>query len=237
MLLGEVERIPLVRGRQRRFHRFDHRLPLALADAPLFVELERERHQLHPGAPRTDGRQERVRIGGDQEEGRVPGRLFQRLEQRILRPLVQRISRHDDGDFSPAAEGREGEALGQRAHLVDPDLLRRRILQIGPRQKPARDHLRLRHHPHHVGKIAARDRLAVPADAARPHLGIRRFAVGRQRKRPRQHLFAHARRPGEQVGVVDLFADQRAAQQTDGPVLANDLVPRHESAFLQGVEP
>ena len=71
------------------------------------------------------------------------------------------------------------------------------------------------------------------ADLAGPRLAE---TVRRLRKDQGGLLLAGARRPREQVGLMRLLALQRRAQDPQRPFLSGDLLPAHESAFLQGVE-
>ena len=109
-----------------------------------------ERREPHPLAARSHRRQQQVGPRGDQHERRRRGRLFQRLQQRVLRRGLHRIGLVHDHDAPAAFERPVGAALDRRARLIDFD--RAGVARL--------DH-------QHVGMHAARDAPAGRAVSAR----------------------------------------------------------------------
>jgi hypothetical protein len=70
-------------------------------------------------AARADGRQQARRARGDEDEVRRRGRLFERLQERVRRRLVQAVGLGDDEDAGRALEGPVVALVVQIAHRID----------------------------------------------------------------------------------------------------------------------
>ena len=188
---------------------------------------------MHARAARTDRSEERIGLVRDQQESGRRRRLLERLQQRVLCTLVERIGGNQHGDLAPPPRRHQSEASREGAHLVDADLARGDALEVCAREETARDRLPLRHHPRDVGMDTARDGGARRARAARTLLrfGLAIRGLGKQ---PRQELLADAGWAGEEIGVMRLAAFERTAQEPHRARLAGDLVPRHTHAAVLG---
>ena len=260
--LGEIERLALVPGPEGVFHLPEHLPPFAFrlerareasagARGPVpggglrhsfakqagHQRLRRHRAELHASAPRPDGGKQRIGVRAEQQERGCRRRLLQRLQERILRPLVHGIGGRHDGDLPASAQRREREAPGQGPHVVHADLLGGSAFQVRAPDQASREQLRLRHEEGDIGEVAALDSAAIQTLAARTNGRIDLLAVRRLGERARQQLLAYAFRPGEEVCVVHLPALQRAPEQPDCTLLSENVLPAHECAFLHTVEP
>ena len=77
-----------------------------------------ERPKPQPGTSRSDGRQQRVRPRRHQDEHRRRGRLFERLEQRVLGGRDQRVGLIEDDHTTPAFERAIGGTIDHLADLL-----------------------------------------------------------------------------------------------------------------------
>ena len=125
-----------------------------------------------------------VEAVGHQDDDHVVGRLFERLEQRVGRLLVEEVGVGHDVDLVPSVDGREAHVVGQLADLVD-DVAggTRRLDEVN------------------VRVAAATHAVALGARAATVVVAEKRARQGASRRG-----LAGARRPHEQVGVADVVA-------------------------------
>ena len=85
-----------------------------------FDRLGRQRREVDRLAARGDRLQQRRRLGGEQDQVDEPGRLLQRLQQRVLALVAHRLGRLDDEDPLAAFEGPVGGGPDHPlAHLLD----------------------------------------------------------------------------------------------------------------------
>ncbi len=174
------------------------------------VGLERRRNLRHRNRAERDHlaagnnrRQQRIGIGGQQNQDHKIGRFFQGLEQRVGRRRGGLVKAVQDGD--PVG----GHVGGQREMALEfPDLLHL--------QPPC---FRLGLHPEQVGVVAGGDQVAGPTLPAGARVSLAEKGRG---QRPRQRPLADARRAGKQVGMGKFPLLQRLPEQMNGPLVPDD---------------
>ena len=148
-------------------------------------------------AAAQDGRLERLRVGGGEDEDDVRGRLFERLEQRVGGCAGQLVHLIDQIDLEARRAGLVVGPLAQIADVVDPPV---------------------------AGGVDLDQVEAERVRAAVERRGAGRDAVNRARQNPRRGGFARAARPAEEVGVGDLVLLNGVAQRAHDRVLTRDIV-------------
>ena len=148
-------------------------------------------------AAAEDGRLERLRVGGGEDEDDVRGRLFERLEQRVGGRAGQLMHLVDQIDLEAGGTGLVVGALAQFADVVDAAV---------------------------AGGVDFDQVEAERVRAAVERGGAGRDAVDRAGQNPRRGGFAGAARAAEEIGVGDLVLLNGVAQGAHHGVLPRDVV-------------
>ena len=175
------------------------------------TSLRTERPEAQTRAPRLHGRQQRVGPRADEDEHRCRRRLFERLQQRILRCGDERVRLVDDHDAAASFERPVRRAVDDVAHRLDLDRTGVARLDEDARRDGHRARCACRRRTRRTHRIQIASEESRGCAARR---GIE--AVKRLGSRDRDEAFADAGRPREdQTGRngVALDANATAARQ------------------------
>ena len=174
-----------------------------------------QRSEPQPLTARSHRREEQVGTRRDENEDGCRRRLFERLEERVLRLRHERVRIIHDNDPSSSFERAISRSIDRIANLIDLDgsvVAGREVHDI--RMHAARD-------------PAARAALAAGVHPTRVRPLHRMFAIERLRERHGRGVFADAWGAGKNQAWRERPAADRARQQLEEVPVAHELAKRH----------
>ncbi len=165
--------------------------------------LRPQQGELKDLATTADRLDDLVGLGGGEHPGHMVRRLFERLQQRVLRLAREHVDLVEDVDLGPARVA-QIDLAQQIAHVLD--------LVVGGRVEFVE-----------IERSALLDRLAAFTRTARLAVGAEVFAVERLGQHSGRCGLAGATRAVEQIGVPDLGLHDGVLQRRDDVALAADL--------------